>query len=93
MLPPSPIREQQPVVPPENDGGKLGKGYGKAGSDELLPGASLNTHEEAMQLLRVLGKLGACNWTFVLCFALGLGLVRLVLAYPCGRCDSWEAFS
>ncbi len=56
MLPPSPKRDQQCVVRPENDGGKLGKADGKTGSDELLPGASLNTHEEAMRLLRILGK-------------------------------------
>ncbi len=58
---PSQIGGQQYVASQENDGGKqLGKGHGRVENDELLPGASLNTHEEAMQLLCLLGnKLGA----------------------------------
>ncbi len=67
---PSPIEGQQYVAPPENDGGKLRKGHGKVGGDELLPGASLHTHKEAMQLLCILGnKLGIIR---DICFVFGI---------------------
>ncbi len=83
---PSPIGGQQYVAPSENDGGKLGNGHGKVGGDELLPGVSLHTHEEVMQLLCVLGnKLGTIR---DICFVFGITAISnpkcLVLAYPRG---------